>query len=53
MCVCVCVCVCVLHCVGLMVYVDVRSGKNGCENRSAAVKDQLEAMGATVSRFCL
>lgn len=29
-------------------YVDVRSGADGCENRSAAVSYQLTNLGATV-----
>ncbi len=30
-------------------YVDVRSGPDGCENRSAAISHQLANLGATVS----
>ena len=34
---------------GLFVYVDVRSGADGCENRSAAISHQLTNLGATVN----
>ena len=36
-------------CVGVIAYVDVRSGKGRCENRSKAVAKQLDNLGATVS----
>ena len=36
-------------CAGVYVYVDVRSGPDGCENRSAAISHQLTNLGATVS----
>ena len=38
---------------GVMVYVDVRSGLDSCENRSEAVSHQLDALGATVSHLYL
>ena len=38
-----------LLCVGVIAYVDVRSGKGRCENRSKAVAKQLDNLGATVS----
>ena len=34
---------------GVIAFVDVRSGKNGCENRGEAVSHQLDSLGATVS----
>lgn len=37
--------------IGVMVYVDVRSG-DGCENRSQAIAHQLDMLGATVSDLC-
>ena len=53
-CVCVCVCVCVKGCgryfPGLIVYVEVRSGTDSCENRQQAIAHQLELLGATVSQ---
>ena len=33
---------------GVIAFVDVRSGKNGCENRGEAVSHELDALGATV-----
>lgn len=36
-------------CAGVYAYVDVRSGPDGCENRSAAISHQLSNLGATVS----
>ena len=33
---------------GLFVYVDVRSGADGCENRNGAISHQLTNLGATV-----
>ena len=44
-------CVFVSHHVGLLVYVDVRSGTDGCENRSQAIAHQLDMLGATVSEL--
>ncbi|KAL5457097.1 hypothetical protein EMCRGX_G034336 [Ephydatia muelleri] len=34
---------------GVIAFVDVRSGKNGCENRGEAVSHELDALGATIS----
>ena len=36
-------------CLGVIAYVDVRSGKGRCENRSKAIAKQLDNLGATVS----
>lgn len=33
---------------GVIAFLDVRSGKNGCENRGEAVSHELDALGATV-----
>ena len=35
---------------GLIVYVEVRSGTDSCENRQQAVAHQLELLGATISQ---
>ncbi|XP_065898907.1 microcephalin-like isoform X2 [Dysidea avara] len=36
--------------VGVIAYVDVRSGKGRCENRSKAVAKQLDNLGATIAK---
>ena len=36
---------------GVIAYVDVRSGKGRCENRSKAVAKQLDNLGATVCKI--
>ncbi len=40
---------CILR-AGVIVYVEVRSGTDSCENRQAAIAHQLELLGATVTQ---